>query len=64
MAIPLNLTEIPKDKALEIMRKHFKAGTGYFEYNGQGDFLYQTKRGWYLIRKNFNDTYEKGKVCL
>jgi len=64
MAIPKKLQPIPKKKALQIMQKTFKAGTGYFEYSTDGDFLYKTSKGWYLIRKTYNNRYEGGKVCL
>lgn len=65
MAIPQSLKPIPNEKARQIIRRHLKAGTGEYEYGPDlGDFLYNTKKGWYLLRKNFNNTYEKGKVCL
>ncbi len=65
MAIPQSLKPIPNEKARQLIRKHLKAGTGEYEYHPDlGDFLYNTKKGWYLLRKNFDNTYEKGKVCL
>lgn len=65
MAIPKSLKLIPNDIARQIIKRHLKAGTGEYEYPPDlGDFIYNTKKGYYLIRKNFNNTYEKGKVCL
>lgn len=64
MAIPKSLKPIPNEKALQLIRKHLKAGTGEYEYKDLGDFLYNTKKGWCMLRKNFDNTYEKGKVCL
>lgn len=72
MAIPKSLKPIPNEKALQLIKKHLKAGTGEYEsYPDLGDFIYKTGKGYYLLRKNFsgtltygNNTYEKGKVCL
>ena len=65
MAIPKSLKPIPNEKALQLIKKHLKAGTGKYEfYPDLGDFIYKTGKGYYLLRKNFNNTYEKGKVCL
>lgn len=60
MAIPKSLKTIETSKALSILNKHAKDG----EYDSNGDFVYLTKRGMYMIRHYpWNDTYETGKVA-
>lgn len=63
--IPRSLKRIPNITAERLIKRHTKAGTGQWEYPDKvGDFVYHTGKGYYMIRKNFNNTYEKGKVCL
>lgn len=63
MAIPKTLKKIDEAKALAIINKHLKAGTGYYEYsNNQGDFIYNQNGKEYLIRELFG-TYETGRVA-
>lgn len=65
MAIPKTLKRIDADKALKLIDKHTKAGTGQYEYpNNVGDFIYKSGKGYYLIRENFNGNYETGKVSM
>ena len=62
MATPKTLKKIDEVKALAIINKHLKAGTGYYEYgNNQGDFIYTQNGKEYLIRELFG-TYETGRV--
>lgn len=65
MAIPKTLKPIDADKALKLIEKHTKDGTGQYEYaDNVGDFVYKTANGYYLIRENFNGRYETGKVAM
>lgn len=62
MAIPKTLKPIDVEKALKLIEKHTKAGTGEWEYPNQvGDFVYNTSNGMYLIRECFGH-YETGRV--
>jgi len=63
--IPKSLKPMPKEKAERLIKQHLKDGTGEWKYSeGVGDFSYKTKRGYYMIRKDFTGEYEGGKVCL
>lgn len=64
MAIPKSLKPIPKEKAERLIRKHLKAGTGEYEYQDFGDFIFPYRGRWYLLRKDLDSTYEIGRVCL
>lgn len=60
MAIPKSLKTLETSKALSILKRHAKDG----EYDSNGDFVYLTKRGMYMIRKSpWCDVYETGKVA-
>lgn len=63
MAIPKTLKRIDEAKALKIISKHLKAGTGEYEYSdNQGDFIYKQSGKMYLIRE-FLGRYETGQVA-
>lgn len=62
MATPKRLKRIDKEKALKIMNKHYLNGTGYYEYEDCGDFIYEEQGCLYLIRSTFMGDYETGEV--
>lgn len=62
MAIPKTLKPIDSVEAERLIKKHTILGTGYYEYE-HGDFIYETDKGVYLIRKNYCGKYETGKVA-
>lgn len=64
MATPRSLKPIPKEKALKLINKHLKAGTGEYEYKNMGDFIFPYRGHWYLIRKCYLNNYEIGRVIL
>lgn len=64
MAIPKSLKPISREKALKLIEKHTKAGTGSYEYSGNvGDFVYKSGKGMYLLREQFSGDFETGKVA-
>lgn len=63
MAIPKTLKPLDAQKALKLIEKHTKAGTGAYErFGGFGDFIYEKGNSCYLIRQNFDGSFETGKV--
>ena len=64
MAIPESLKPISKDKALAIIAKHQKAGSGEWEGSPMySDFVYGTFPKLILIRRCCG-TWETGRVSM
>ena len=65
MAIPKSLKPISKDKALSIIKRHQKSGTGEWEGTPMlSDFIYGTDFKLTLIRPNSWGDWETGRVSM
>lgn len=66
MAIPKTLKSISKEKAMALIEKHLKAGTGYWEDSPMySDFIYGKDDRCTLLRPPIcGGDWETGKVSL
>jgi len=65
MAIPKTLRPIEKEKAIALIEKHEKAGTGHWEGSPMySDFVYGPLRRMMLIRPSGFGDWETGRVSM